>query len=285
MKVIFDDQGVQDLLDDYQRIAGVRIAIFDLDYNEVYNSPKEHSTFCQRMRVNGIIDGGCKECDKKAFGRVKKSKSIYIYQCHMGLIEAVAPIIDEATIVGYIMVGQMLNKSNIEQQWNYVHTKSRFMGVNIKSLKPQFLKLKQLSDDEITAITKIMQACASYIWLKYLIKVERAPLSEKIRLFIEQNISKDITTNKLCSYLGVGKTSIYQCVKKNFGLSLMQYIRYERIQKAKKLLENTDLMIKEIADMVGYEDYNYFSKDFKKISSMSPREYRKGYNKTLPKSL
>lgn len=276
MKVIFDDQGVQDLLDDYQRIAGVRIAIFDLDYNEVYNSPKEHSTFCQRMRVSTIIDDGCKECDQKAFERVKKTKSIYIYQCHMGLIEAVAPIMDETAIVGYIMVGQILNKSNIEKQWKFVHTKSRFMGMDIRSLKPQFFTLKQLSDDEITAIAKIMQACASYIWLTYLIKVERAPLSEKIRLYIEQNISKDISTDTLCSYLGVGKTSIYKCVKKNFGLSLMQYIRFSRIQKAKEMLKTTDLMIKEVADMVGYEDYNYFSKDFKKIASISPRDYRKG---------
>ncbi|QUI23487.1 PocR ligand-binding domain-containing protein [Vallitalea pronyensis] len=275
MKVMFDNQGVQDLLDDYQRIVGVRIAVYDLDYREVYKSPKEISTFCQLMRKNSRIDHACRKCDVKAFSHVKKTKEIYPYQCHMGLTEVVAPILDDDVIVGYIMVGQILNQSNVEKQWDYITKKSKFMGADITKLKSQFLALRQLDNHDIQAITKIMQACASYIWLKNLVHVERAPLSEKIRLYVEQNMSEKISTDSICAHLGVGKTSIYQCVKQNYGVSLMQYIRHIRIQEAKKLLTTTDGLIGEIAEVVGYDDYNYFSKDFKKITNMSPRVYRK----------
>jgi len=48
-----------------------------------------------------------------------------------------------------------------------------------------------------------------------------------------------------------------------------------RIEKAKALLENTDLSISEISDMTGMQSQHYFSRIFKKYTNISPSEYRK----------
>ena len=55
----------------------------------------------------------------------------------------------------------------------------------------------------------------------------------------------------------------------------MQYILNIRIEKAKALLENTDLSISEISDMTGMQSQHYFSRIFKKYTNISPSEYRK----------
>ena len=62
------------------------------------------------------------------------------------------------------------------------------------------------------------------------------------------------------------------------GKSLKEYVAYIRVEKAKELLYNTNLSVKEIAESVGYSDQNYFSRIFKKYSGESPLGYRKKYN-------
>ena len=47
-----------------------------------------------------------------------------------------------------------------------------------------------------------------------------------------------------------------------------------RINKAKELLDNTDSKIKDIAAEIGFADYNYFSRIFKKMCGRTPKEYK-----------
>lgn len=60
-------------------------------------------------------------------------------------------------------------------------------------------------------------------------------------------------------------------------MGLADYIRRKRVHLAKKLLKS-DFMVKEVGDMVGINDYNYFSKLFKKETGYSPTEYKKMIN-------
>jgi len=63
--------------------------------------------------------------------------------------------------------------------------------------------------------------------------------------------------------------------KKYAGITIGTYIQQLRIQRAKNLLENTELKVNEICVEVGYQDTYYFSRCFKKIEGISPSEYRK----------
>jgi two-component system response regulator YesN len=58
------------------------------------------------------------------------------------------------------------------------------------------------------------------------------------------------------------------------GETYTEYLKYIRIQNAKALLKHVNLKIYEIAERVGYNDYKYFTLQFKKITGMSPTEYR-----------
>ena len=59
------------------------------------------------------------------------------------------------------------------------------------------------------------------------------------------------------------------------GLSFSEYITARRMQKAKELLKDDSRSIEEIANAVGYHDYFYFTKVFKKTQGISPSKYRK----------
>ncbi|MFU0826073.1 MAG: Stage 0 sporulation A-like protein [Lachnoclostridium sp.] len=62
--------------------------------------------------------------------------------------------------------------------------------------------------------------------------------------------------------------------KEETGVNFIDYLTNIRIQKAKELLENPALSIKEICSMSGYSDPNYFSRIFKKVENITPTDYR-----------
>jgi two-component system response regulator YesN len=78
-----------------------------------------------------------------------------------------------------------------------------------------------------------------------------------------------------------GRSPNYFCqlFKKEIGVSFVEYLNSVRIEKAKELLDNTDSMEYEIAVRVGYKEGKYFSVIFKKMTGMSPRQYRNRVSK------
>ncbi|WP_334137566.1 helix-turn-helix transcriptional regulator, partial [Muricomes intestini] len=65
-----------------------------------------------------------------------------------------------------------------------------------------------------------------------------------------------------------------QLFKKSMNVGVSEYINMQKIEESKKLLGETTLKIYEISERLGYESSFYFSKVFKKITGMSPKEYR-----------
>lgn len=69
---------------------------------------------------------------------------------------------------------------------------------------------------------------------------------------------------------------ISRCLKRHTGMSPLEYLRHVRMEKARRLLEQSaELTVKQIAEIVCMPDPNYFSRMFRKESGMSPAEYRK----------
>jgi len=63
--------------------------------------------------------------------------------------------------------------------------------------------------------------------------------------------------------------------KKETGKTLTEYIQMVRIETAKKLLVEKERNVSEVAELVGYSDIKFFTKQFKKALGVSPNEYRK----------
>jgi hypothetical protein len=80
-------------------------------------------------------------------------------------------------------------------------------------------------------------------------------------------------TGNLVIGLAVGLSCRF--FKKMTGRSALAYVNEYRIEKATVLLTKTDEPIGEIAESVGFDDLNYFSRVFKKVKKCSPGEYRK----------
>ncbi len=94
--------------------------------------------------------------------------------------------------------------------------------------------------------------------------------------FMEQQMdNSELTVDNMVEHMGVGRTVFFNRLKKQTGLSPVEFIREVRIKRAAQLLEKGEYNISEVTYMVGMNDSRYFSKCFKSTFNMTPSEYRK----------
>ncbi len=97
--------------------------------------------------------------------------------------------------------------------------------------------------------------------------------------FIENNFQEKITVDELASMLALGRRNLERRFKKATSNTVVEYIQRVKIEAAKKSFETTRKNINEIMYDVGYNDTKAFRTVFRKITGLSPVEYRSKYNK------
>jgi len=104
---------------------------------------------------------------------------------------------------------------------------------------------------------------------------ERSTDTIKIaRDYIGDNFSKDISLDDVSRVVNISPYYFSKLFKEATGENFIEYLTNIRIEKAKDLLKNSDLSMKEICAMCGYSDPNYFSRTFKKNVGLTPTEYK-----------
>lgn len=99
-------------------------------------------------------------------------------------------------------------------------------------------------------------------------------LVRKVKSRIHGGLGEELTVAGIAAELYVTPNYLSRLFKRITGEGCNEYIVRKRIEKARALLEATNLKVGEIAAMVGYTDINYFSLAFKKHTGMSPTKYR-----------
>ena len=100
------------------------------------------------------------------------------------------------------------------------------------------------------------------------------PIIKKARLYIEENLTDLQGLEPLAQILNVSPFYLSKLFKEETGETFINYLTSMRLEKAKKLLADRSMIIKEITADVGYNDQNYFSKLFKQRFGVTPSEYR-----------
>lgn len=97
--------------------------------------------------------------------------------------------------------------------------------------------------------------------------------------FIEKNTHCKITVDELADKLIVGRRNLERRFKKATGNTVMEYIQRVKMEAVKKTLETSRLGVNEVMDRVGYTDAKAFRTIFKKVTGLSPLQYRNRYNR------
>ena len=99
-------------------------------------------------------------------------------------------------------------------------------------------------------------------------------LADKIKRYIDNNLSRELALNEMCSNLNYSKNHIINVFMKKYGETPYKYYSERKIELAKEYLTNSGMTIAEISNSLSYADQQYFSYCFKKATGLTPRKYR-----------
>ncbi len=102
---------------------------------------------------------------------------------------------------------------------------------------------------------------------------------KQVQEFIDNNIQEKITIDELADLVSIGRRSFERRFKRATNNSVLEYINRVKIERAKRSFESSRRNINEVMYDVGYTDTKAFRSIFKKITGLTPVEYRNKYNK------
>lgn len=102
-------------------------------------------------------------------------------------------------------------------------------------------------------------------------------LLDKVKAFIDNNISENITVKDVSDYVCVEYKYFSHHFALRYGMRLKQYIRRKRVELAKEMIVNSGMNMTEIAEKCGFGTIHYMTRVFKSEENMSPTEFRRRF--------
>lgn len=203
--------------------------------------------------------------------------------------------INEAVKIGDKSKAQTCAKEvlsfSINKQWNRVQDWKRYantVNINLKSsaiaggldfidamvISQRFIKEIEDATNVDDIKSKIHIIVGEYAQAVF--DSEHKNCSKTIKQvcqYIKQNYDQNVSTKILADHFHINASHLSRQFKKEMNVTITNYIQQKRIQEAKGLLITKKYTITEVANMVGFNDVQYFTNTFKKIEQITPSEY------------
>lgn len=277
MKLNYNEKELHQLLQDFHDLTKLTLTLYDPEGEWIFSYPTKENCFCNCIKTSPEGAALCEASDRASFEAAKTSGECVIYKCHAGLIEATAPIVSDGFTIGYLMMGQVANAASPEQLQSLIEHalhKYHLNEAENDSWKQYAAATPCISDTQIHAAARIMEACISSILYKKLISIEKQQFEQNINTYILNHLTEDLSVDRLCEHLHLSRRKLYEYSEEFLHCSIAKYIKKMCLQHAQTLLTETNLPISTISEQCGFSDYNYFCRIFKQENGMSARSYR-----------
>ena len=269
----FNEKQLEEVCDDFFNLTKLKIVLYDSEFRPVYSS-KTFAPFCALLRSDPSLESKCLECDRYGLNECKEQNKLVIYKCHMGLTEACVPITQNHVVIGYLMLGQTLEKSDLESIKANIAELDNGMLADKSALCEAISVMKPISKKSLNSAARLMEMCACYLWINNIVRVQQSTLQNHIVSFINENLSSDqLCINGLCRRFNISRSLLYSMAKQELGMGISEYIRKCRIENAKRLLIKTNLPICQIASECGFNTPSYFTRVFYEQVGCLPKNY------------
>lgn len=181
-----------------------------------------------------------------------------------------------------------LHNSSDDKQNTYIQIPDKG---TLESLEKVIILMKQLQDSLRSGYNTIYLNYTTTIILgelshQYRIKTntsskQQSQIYNDIKDYIRLTLHSNLKVSHIANYFGYNEKYLSHLFSNIEGIPLKQYILSELMEEAKYKLTDTNDTINQIASLLGYSDSHNFMKTFKKITGLTPSEYRNAYVKRL----
>ena len=187
------------------------------------------------------------------------------------LLDSVGEALDfdlsKALIILENATGEIFSRVNAEHGWIKLYKDINDFKRFERTSNQSWQDIKDRFRNSYTELNKFLK--------KYIIWKDDDNPVQKACLQVLFHVEDDISVKNIAERLYISKAYLSELFKEATGIPLSEYISMVKIERAKYLLSTTNMKAYEIADALGYNDHEYFSKVFKQKTGLSPTVYRR----------
>ena len=221
---------------------------------------------CDAAKMTPDGFAGCFRCRNTVLKLCIRHKRSFGGFCTKGVYEYCHPVIRGDDVLAVIFIGNILTDST--QQRNIL--KKQFDDTLIATMQTDYPE---------QACVRTADILESYILLlleKYgnTAGISNDTLVRNIKNYINENLLFDFSMSDLSVVFNYNEKYLGRLFKHKAGCTIKEYCNASKIELSKILLENKELSISDISARSGFNNVTYFNRIFKRITGLSPQEYR-----------
>ncbi len=274
---------METILRELYLVSGCRVSVHDPESTEIAAYPRELSPFCRLVQTNPQAHLSCLGGDAAALAEVRRSGKPYIYRCHMGLYEAVAPLYSAGVFSGYLMIGQIADSEKNQKDAIFTNA-TGVLGADtpdIQSLKVAIEALAAMDEKRFSSFVSIMQICAAYLTLTDRMHPAQPDLAHQIRQYITVHYAEKVSLDRLCTQFGCSKSTLMNTFRAAYDMTIVEYLTEVRVSHARRMLAESERSIHDISVLCGFAEQGYLTRVFTEATGVSPSAFRRHMKKRL----
>ncbi len=265
---------IEDILQSFYEISGMDVAIVN-SKNKIIARRYSGALYCSNIHKSQKCMDICIESDDCELERAYEKNGLHVYKCPFGIYEALMPIHKNDEIVAYVFVGMGI-EDGVESEKELMKLALDVSPtLNKSQLEKSIQDLPKYSKEKLDAFAALLPLISEYIETNNLLADADMTIGQLIKSYIKNNLSKKITLSDLSFKLHYSTVTLTEHFKKEYDITIMEYVMKKRMEKAARLLINSELSIREVAEECGFCDNEYFSRCFKNYYGTSPVSWRK----------
>jgi AraC-like DNA-binding protein len=244
-----------------------------------YHGKRHENSFCAFLAAKSRSCAACLRTAQR-LSRLAAAQAATV-TCASGLSETAVPIHVGDRLLGFLQTGQVFTKPPTDTQFERTAQLLQQWDVAVRKdyLRDAFFKTRVLSPAQQQSVVAMLTIFAQHLSVvgdqiaAWKVNSE-PPVIARARLYIQEHLSEDLSLGLVAK--AVNASSFYFCklFKRSTGVNFVDYISQLRIDKAKNLLLNPSCLVSEIAFEVGFQSLTHFNRVFKKLTGLSPSQYR-----------
>jgi AraC-like DNA-binding protein/ligand-binding sensor protein len=244
-----------------------------------YHGRRNENVYCALMAQKSSACAACLQTQQRLSECAAFEPQTIL--CSSGMCETAVPLRLGEQLVGFLQTGQVFRKKPTPGQFERISARVASWGLEVgrEDLRRAYFRTPVLSPRQHDAVVGMLTIFAQHLSMvsnQVLVRQEHPEpqMISKAKEYILEHQGEDLSLGQVAR--AVNTSTFYFCkvFKKSTGINFTDFVSRVRIEKAKNLALNPNLRISEIAFEVGFQSLTHFNRVFKKITGLSPTEYR-----------
>ncbi|HBR93912.1 MAG TPA: AraC family transcriptional regulator [Opitutae bacterium] len=279
-----ESQLYRDYAQAFRAATGLPLAIRPVKaYENALKSREGGNPFCMLLAQT---NAGCANCIKMQADLEQKAglepKSLY---CFAGLCDSAVPIRVGGELIAFLQTGQILLHQPNQQEFSRITKQLLAWGseVNLKALEEAYFQTKVFNPEQYDAMLRLLSTFAEHLaTISNSIEPEQSiaaadpedQVVSRAKKYISERFNERISLDEAAQAVNASTRHFCKVFKQATGITFTDYLARTRVEKAKHLLQNPHLRVSEIAFETGFDSISQFNRSFKRITGMSPTQFR-----------